>query len=135
MYTELAGVLAQARYRLTTPRKAVFSVLFDQHEPVSIRQLSDNCPDIDRVSIYRTIELFVTLGIVAPVPTGWKQRYELAEPFKPHHHHLECTACGVVVDSNSSELEQLIHTVADRHRFAVTSHAFELRGLCADCQP
>ncbi len=134
MYSELADVLSGARYRLTTPRKEVFSVLFDQHEPVSIRQIADSRPNADRVSIYRTIELFVRLGIVTPVPSGWKQRYELAEPFKPHHHHLECSVCDTVVDINSSELEHLIHTVADHHNFAVTNHTFELRGVCARCR-
>ena len=85
MDSQLATLLSEHHLRLTTPRRQIFGELTRAHEPLSIVQLTKLLPDADRVSIYRTIELFTRLGITTAVNYGWKQRYELASPLKPHH--------------------------------------------------
>ncbi|RYG94537.1 transcriptional repressor, partial [archaeon] len=98
MHNELETVFAKEGYRLTSPRRAVFDVLHSSESPLAIAVIIKACPDVDRVSIYRTLELFTRLGITEIIPFGWKQRYELTSPFKPHHHHLYCTNCGILID-------------------------------------
>lgn len=133
MESELEVIFARQQLRLTAPRKAVFRLLHTFDAPIAIADIADKCPMIDRVSIYRTIELFLQLGIVRAVPLGWKQLYELTSPFKAHHHHLSCTNCGRLIDVHSQKFEQLVATVSKEYSFTPQDHTFEIKGLCSDC--
>lgn len=130
---QLSELLYRHGFRITTARKAVFAVLQHADKPLFIRQIVDACAAIDRTSVYRTLELFSQLGIVASVQAGWKARYELADPFKPHHHHLQCNRCGEIIAIELPELEEQVHQVAKNYRYTLTSHHIELHGSCASC--
>jgi Fe2+ or Zn2+ uptake regulation protein len=132
-YADLETLFAREQLRLTSPRRAVFDALRAAHEPLMIRDIIAACPSVDRVSIYRTLDLFVSLNVADLVPLGWKQRYELTSPFKPHHHHLYCTNCGTLIDVHSQKLEQLVAAIAREHEFTPSEHKFEISGLCANC--
>lgn len=134
MKTDLGKILLEHGLRTTAPRVAIFETLQRTNKPLSQVELAEMNPHIDRVSVYRTIDVFMKLGIVMSVPHGWKQRFELAEPHRPHHHHLLCTECGRVESLQSAETEQKIHDIAASHDFLVTGHTFEITGLCPDCR-
>ena len=133
MENELEVLFAKEGLRLTSARKEVFRLLYRSEKPLSIASIAKALSGIDRVSVYRTIELFQNLGIVNPVPLGWKQLYELTSPFKAHHHHLSCIKCGKLVDVHSKKFEQLVASVAREHNFTAHDHTFEIKGLCSDC--
>ncbi len=133
MHPELEVIFAKQQLRMTTPRRKVFDVLHDSTVPLSVAALANRCANVDRVSIYRTIELFVELGIAEAVPLGWKQRYELTSPFKAHHHHLYCTNCNSLTDIHSKKLEQLVAAIARDYQFTPIEHKFEVSGLCHVC--
>lgn len=80
MERELEVIFARASRRMTTPRKEIFRVFQNSNEPLSVATISTQCSNIDRTSVYRTIELFIQLNVVKPVQLGWRQRYELADP-------------------------------------------------------
>ena len=134
MNTKLQAVFTKNHLRSTRPRLAVFAALEHAVAPVSIAELAGICPDIDKVSVYRIINVFLKLDIVKSVPYGWKQRYELAEPFNPHHHHIHCTNCKCVVEIHSTKLEQMLTAIALDYNYVVTSHTFEISGLCSNCR-
>lgn len=129
----LSSVLTRTGHRTTQARHAVFVALTDADRPISIAKLTIACPNINRSSIYRTLELFEHIGIITLINIGWKKRYELAEPFRPHHHHIICTECGKTIAIHPPELERLIETVSKQHAFTITTHHFELTGICKDC--
>lgn len=133
MERELEKIFAREGMRLTTPRKTIFKTLQESDAPLSASMIAKRCESIDRVSVYRTLELFVRLGIVRSVPIGWKQRYELTDPFRSHHHHLSCTKCGRLIDVHSLKFEKLVNNVVAEYDFIATDHTFEVRGLCKDC--
>lgn len=112
----------------------VFLALEHSATPLFIHQLAKQCPQVDRTSIYRTLELFQRLNIIEIIHTGFKKRYELAGPFKPHHHHLQCTTCGELVAIDTPRLEELVNAVAATNRYRLTSHHIELHGVCPRCQ-
>lgn len=130
----LRDFLRTTNHRHTTARQLVWDVLQQSPQPLYIRELVKLCGNIDRSSLYRTLELFVELGIVTIVHTGWKQRYELSGPFKPHHHHLQCERCGELTAIDTPELENLINNLSRTHAFHVSAHHFELRGICNKCK-
>lgn len=131
---DISEILATHQLRVTQPRRNVFEALQATYEPLSIRELCERLPAIDRVSIYRTLELFGQLHIITIVHVGWKKRYELAATYqKHHHHHLICTQCGSITEINSERLEDVIYTLTGAHGFTPTGHTFEITGLCNSC--
>lgn len=135
METRFTELLTQYHYRITTPRKHIFNALKTSHKPLSIVELcAQVAGSVDTVSVYRTIDLFTKLGIATAVTHGWKQRYELASPFRPHHHHLVCRQCGEATEIHSANIESLITTIAQDENFVPSDHIFEINGLCRKCQ-
>lgn len=126
--------LKAAHQSLTKPRQAVFDAL-QHHRSLTMTELVNACPSIDRASVYRTAEVFEKLGIVKRIPSGWKYRLELGEAFLEHHHHATCRNCGASIALPENELlEAQLHTIAARRDFMLESHQIELIGLCAACQ-
>lgn len=134
MTYDLEPLLRRAGLRSTTPRKSVFAVLKNATRPLTTSEIIKTLPKTDKVSIYRTIDTFLRLGIITTVPQGWKPHYELASPLKPHHHHLFCNNCSRLIDVHTSDLEETITNVAKQHRFLVQAHSYEISGLCENCQ-
>jgi Fur family transcriptional regulator, ferric uptake regulator len=129
----LKGILKSAGYSVTKARLAVFSALVGE-EPLSMSELAGKTREIDRASVYRTVEVFENLGIVQRLNTGWKYKLELTDKFAEHHHHLTCTKCGRTTDIGEEELEQTIDRLAGAHDFAPTSHQIEIQGTCGECR-
>jgi Fur family ferric uptake transcriptional regulator len=86
-------------------------------------------------SVYRTLELLHSMGLVTRIDTGdGVARFEPALPGGEHHHHLVCTTCGAVEAFHDDALEDAIHRVADRVDFRVDAHDVALRGACRTCR-
>jgi len=131
---QLEQLFRSNHLRLTNPRRSVFRVLERAHAPLFIHDIIKSSGGGDRTSVYRTLEIFVRLGIIEIVPTGWKQRYELSDLFRPHHHHLDCMRCGELISIDTPKLETSIRSIARDHGYQLTSHHVELHGVCKKCQ-
>ena len=131
---QLIQVLRAADMKLTTARQLVFSSLLQRH-PQTIAELIDSCtPSIDRVSVYRTIDLFERLGIIRRLQIGWKYQIELSDAFHDHHHHMTCELCGKTTAlPEDVALERRLHQAAAAQGFQVREHQLDLTGICADC--
>jgi Fur family transcriptional regulator, ferric uptake regulator len=126
--------LKQAKFSATQSRLAVFHNLVE-HGPMSVGTLATQMRrDVDRATVYRTIELFEKLGIVNRIWHGFKHQVELSEIFTPHHHHALCQNCGKTIDIASPELENALTTLAKKHGFLSLNHSVELAGYCSACQ-
>src|SRR5688500_18728042 len=91
-------ILSNSGYRLTDAREATFKLLISP-EPQSISQILAKADGkVDRVSVYRNLEVFEKLGIIHRIYVGWKYKIELSDEFISHHHHLSCLKCGKVID-------------------------------------
>ena len=131
--SHLRTLLADKGYSLTKPRHAVFAALESADRPLKTGEIVKRTTTIDRASVYRTLELFATLGITTTTIRGWTPFTELADPFKPHHHHLICEQCGNVEEIESETLEDMLGLIAVRHHFTLKNHIVELTGLCSQC--
>lgn len=86
--------------------------------------------DINLSSVYRTVNLLQGLRVVRRIQLGdGTLRYELAEDYRGHHHHLVCETCGRIEDVRRCPVEGADLGVA------VRSHYLELFGLCRHCAP
>jgi Fur family ferric uptake transcriptional regulator len=130
----LAKILKENGYSLTLPRQIVFKVIANNTPLFTSELISHSSDQIDRASVYRTIELFTRLGIINRVNVGWKHKLELSEKFIGHHHHLQCTSCGKVIDMpENAELESKLTKIARSQNFLIRSHQVEIFGICPEC--
>ena len=135
MLDKLQEELKKAGYSLTKPRQTVFGAL-QAPKPKTMRELVDSLDGvIDRASVYRTVALFETLGIVTRIQHGWKYRLELSDAYTPHHHHLTCQNCQRVISFDEpSNFEELVDRIATKHGFIPRAHNLEIFGLCTQCR-
>lgn len=129
-------LLKEAGYRLTKPRRAVAQVLLSGQTPLSVEEIHGRLGDrsINRVSIYRTIQLLCDLGIARRLQfqEGFA-RYELEDTFGNHHHHFVCNLCGKVEDINACPLAATEQAIIRRTHSRITSHTLEFYGVCGVC--
>lgn len=134
-------LLVRRGYRLTGPRRAVFEALAASREPRSVAQIHRAVGEAraNLVSVYRTVKLLCDIGLVRATDSARGQRrYELAEPFTAHHHHLICRRCGQIEDLDGCLLEPAVlarlgRRVRQSHRFRVTDHELRFFGVCGRC--
>ncbi len=132
MEEEIKNLLKQQGFSTTKTRLAVLRSLL-RIQPATMSQLIVATPDIDRATVYRTIDLFVDLGIAKKVHTGFEYRTELSDSFQEHHHHLTCLRCGTVIDVHTPEIEYAIEQTANDNGFRATRHDLEVTGYCSNC--
>ena len=119
---------------LTAPRQIVFAALEGQ-EPLSMHELVNLCPAVDRASVYRCVALYERLGIVQRLQSGWKYKLELSDDYHAHHHHATCLLCSrSIVVPGDAAIEDGLHELAKKLHFQLERHQIELQGYCADCQ-
>lgn len=88
---------------------------------------------IDRSTVYRTLDVFVELGLVVSADTGIGEKvYEIAKP-SPHH-HLVCKKCGQERELDNVVMQRLFHVVEEEYGFAINMDHVVLFGLCQACQ-
>ncbi len=135
MHDDLSALLKKNGSSLTKPRKLVFDLLLNQ-EPQTIQVLCRRATgQVDRATIYRTIELFEELGIVHRLNIGWKYKIELSDIFSGHHHHFYCTNCQKSYSlPPNSMLETMIDSVTAKEGFSPRGHQLEVYGLCETCR-
>lgn len=132
--TKFRKLLADNGYSVTGARQLTFDLLL-QAEPQSVRELLARADGkVDRVTIYRNIELFEKLGVVHRVYIGWKYKLELSDAFTGHHHHLSCLKCGKIIDiEDEQHIDEYIKLIADKVGFQPRRHQFEVDGYCREC--
>ncbi len=131
---QFATTLQQRGYSVTKPRQAVFAAL-ESSGPLTMHQLINQLPAINRATVYRTVELLEQLGIIKRIQIGWKYKLELSDAFSYHHHHLSCTKCGQIISlPEDSSIEQAIHALGQEHGFTITDHQLEIQGICKACK-
>ena len=88
-------------------------------------------PNVNKTTVYRTLELMTALGIVAMTHRGGQTEYELLD--SPHH-HLICKECGVQIELPDATLNPLREAIGREHGFRPCFDHFALFGVCRDCQ-
>ncbi|PJF39042.1 MAG: transcriptional repressor [Phototrophicales bacterium] len=130
--------LRNAGYKLTKPRQHVAEVLLESHRHLSAPEIVElvlaTDDSIGRMSVYRTLELFASLGIVRPAfQDGPHAHYVVI--LDGHHHHLVCQQCGKVVhfDDMPCPVQELEKQLGDTYGFHISGHFLEFFGECHEC--
>lgn len=128
-------VLRQAGYKLTTPRLTILELLSENGGHLTstdlLRLVEERDPSIGRASVFRTLELFARLGLVASTVRGATISYVLL--FGGHHHHMICTHCQKLIEFEDCHLGFLAALLRAEYGFQHEGHLLEVFGMCKEC--
>jgi len=136
MSENFISLLKKHKLRVTQARLGILKALEGAKQPVDIEDLSKALSRrniaVDKVTVYRGVEVLVKTGIAKQVDfREGKLRYELDER---HHHHLVCSECGDIQAVYGDNLRSFEKKISDQYKFMVREHALEFFGVCRSCQ-
>ena len=86
-------------YRLTPQRNLIWEVLRDAGRHMTAEEVTaevrSTLPDVNVSTVYRTLELLVSLDLVVETRLEGSACYYEVSP-EPTHHHFVCRKCGAV---------------------------------------
>src|SRR5258707_1581761 len=131
--------LAAKGVRLTAQRRAVVETIQDAGEHLDASALLTQArirePNIDRATIYRTIDLLKKLRLIDELDLmhleGEKHFYEVKT--RRDHVHLACFRCGSIEEFTSPIFERLKAEITKQAGFAIRVTRLEVGGTCRAC--
>lgn len=136
----LQAELVARGVRMTRQRHTILGLIetANQHLDAGmiLRRARKVDPSIDRVTVYRTLNLLKRHGLVDELDLlhlrGDGHYYE-----RRHHRdhvHMACLRCGKVMEFESSLFERLKGQVERDCRFHIVMTRVEMGGYCANCR-
>ncbi len=91
-------------------------------------------PAPGRATVFRSLELLTSLGLVERVdlPDG-SHAYVACQPAE-HHHHVVCERCGRTDEVGDLGLSPILDRAEAQTGYRIGRHRLELFGVCAACQ-
>ena len=139
LLTTFKEMLRKNRLKFTSQREVILKTLYECNEHFTPEALyillKKNYPElgIGIATTYRTLNLLEESGLVTSISFGTAgKEFELAN--KPHHDHMICKSCGLIIEFQDEKIEQMQLDIAKKHHFYITSHLMQLRGLCNTCE-
>ncbi len=124
--------------KFTRQRELVLKTLYERNEHFTPEDLyillKSSYPELNIgiATVYRTLNLLEGSGLATSISFGVAgKKFELAN--KPHHDHMICKSCGLIIEFQNEKIEQLQLEIAKMSHFKITSHLMQLRGLCEKC--
>jgi Fur family transcriptional regulator, ferric uptake regulator len=131
------ATLREQGYRLTPQRNLIWEVLRDAGRHLTAEEVAvevrRTLPDVNVSTVYRTLELLVSLDLVVETRLEGAASYYEVSP-EPTHHHFVCTRCGMVGHFGDALLAPVHDELTGRHDFAVSQIQVTALGLCRDCR-
>lgn len=129
--------LREQKQRFTRERRLIVREAFRIHAHFEAEELSERLrrrgEPVSRASVYRTLPLLVSSGLLREVPAnGRHSHYEHVHHYE-HHDHLVCTQCARIIEFHDARLERLEQEICRQVNFQPRFHKVEFHGLCAEC--
>lgn len=127
---DLAARLRSRGMRVTPQREQVLAAVRRLNHATP-EQISETVPGVDVTTVYRTLELLESLGLVRHAHLGHG-----APSFRPaedEHVHIVCHSCGAVVDADPDLVEGLAQRLHDESGFVLDRAHFTAFGRCRAC--
>lgn len=130
--SKIEALCAQKGMRMTTQRSVIARVLSAANDHPDVEEVYRRANEVDpRISlstVYRTVRLFETAGIINrhDFGDGGRARYERVR--SEHHDHLIDADTGQVIEFKNEEIEKLQERVARELGYELIGHRLELYG-------
>lgn len=128
---DVVSLLRNSGKRITPERKLLLRIIeknahLDAEQIYRIAQKER--PQIGLATVYRTLTLLKTLGVVRTTDLG--ENHCHYEVHSDDHIHLVCSICGLVTDI---PVPSAMHKAAGKENFSVQRTHFEIFGICQSC--
>lgn len=136
----LQALLAQRGIRMTSPRRAILSVIetANKHLDASqiLRKAQKTDPSVDRSTVYRTLGLLKRQGLIDELDlmhlNGEGHYYE--RKLGQDHIHMACLRCGKITEFVSERFDSLKSQLEQECRFRIVVARLEVGGYCTECR-
>ncbi len=133
--TEYEDLLRDADLRVTQPRMAVLSAVYDNpHADTNtiIDAARGQVPEVSHQAVYDVLRALTGAGLIQHIqPPGSVARYE--SRVGDNHHHIVCRSCGAIADVDCAVGTAPCLTASDDHGFVIEEAEVVYRGLCPGC--
>ena len=134
---EAEAICARHGARLTPKRRAVLSLLLEDHVPLGAYEIAGRVAWGDRrpasVAIYRVLAFLEHLGLVHRIES-LNAYLACVRPSRAHGaQFLVCTACRRVAEASDTAMQRAVIRLAANIGFLVRAPVVEIKGLCPDC--
>ena len=126
-------LLKKSGKSVTEERKQIFSFLETKHI-FSAQDIVENFANIGRASVFRTLNLFLEIGIIRRVNIGKKEEFFELIHDNHHHEHMRCESCDRIMSFESSKICKILFDIAKEHEFKIKEHNISLIGRCTQCR-
>ena len=131
VFQQARELISKTGNRVTKPRLDTLRTLLSTDKALSHRDLRALFPDMDRVSLYRSLEWLLQHQLIYRIETDGQQLYNANHQHHTHHHHPHfcCTKCGLSTClSDTKEAEINVPS-----GFQITDIELVVKGLCNKC--
>ena len=139
--SHIKELLAEKEYRFTPQREAILHVIMEHQDSHLTadeihRKTREAHPEIGIATVYRTLEIFESLGIIRRLQFSEERAlYEFNPGYHRHyHHHLICLGCGGISEFDEDLLDDIEAAVTRRTGFFIVDHSLAIYGYCKTCR-
>jgi Fur family transcriptional regulator, ferric uptake regulator len=122
------------RVRLTPQRQAVLAAIEGLDAAFTPIELYDRArvldPRLGLATVYRTVELLRETGSLRQLVHDGRPTYVRCH--RGHHHHLVCTTCGTVEETELCAAPSAAE-LRKQHGFRAVEHQVDIFGVCERC--
>lgn len=131
---EALTLLEESDLKMTERRVRLIELMYDENRyitPTEVKQLlKKDYPGISPDTVYRNLHSFSDIDLLEETEISGEKHFRANCATDDHHHHFICTECGHSVELTTCPLSFFKEQIGEAE---VTSHRFELFGLCEVC--
>ncbi len=135
---DLKSTLEKAQVTFTPHRLRVLQTIWDSPFPLSHRDIAQQLKEtnpIDRVTLYRTLELLVGSRLIERITSIDRSfRYARADKAPHDHPHFYCSGCGVLECLDADLFNLNLESIQERLPVTVRRVHVRIDGLCRKCR-
>ena len=135
-WAEVRDRLRSRGLRWTPQRRLILDVLEATDGHITGAELVDRCRERDAdttpSTVYRTLDVLEELGYIRHSHSA-AGREEFHVLPAAEHGHLECRACGGVLELEPADVVRVVEPIRDRFGFEPDVGHLTISGLCGSC--
>ena len=126
-------MLEEKKIRKTPFRLELIKIFNDTNNAISAKEIEKQLNDFDRVTLYRTLKLFIEKGIIHEVLVSNGKKYALCKEqcgehkIGHNHLHFHCSIC------NNSFCVETDITKINLPGYIINQTDLNLHGICNKC--
>ncbi len=133
-----AQILEASNLSLTTNRLKILEIIGNNRSPLSAKEIYDTLSRskvINRVTVYRILDLLVEKGIINRLTSGGRSFHYGMAPNENHppHPHFYCKRCGIIECLNPETLHVEMEALKKTYPGVIEKVEIRVDGICKNC--